>query len=204
MKQDAILISSNVPKVPLGFIRTADRPRDNLPIPTRFNTGWWWSRLGFLLDSKTFMFGWPFRTCIEQQAVRDLPHLRLAVCAVEGILAFAIFAKCQGISQLVVTSGDEDILGLVQWDIGLLLNCRRITLETLESYVHCFPSRQIHTPSDFLLQRVVIAEQDVLIKSIKLAIWGIVQKFGKTLDQIGLDGETAMVCQGVWDGEFIK
>lgn len=100
-------------------------------------------------------------------------------------------------------SATEDNLGLVQWDIGVVLNCFCLTLKTLETYVRLFPYRQKHTPRSFLQQKVVTLEQDIVIKAIKLAICDIVREFEQTLDQLGLDKGTAEVCQRVWDGELI-
>ena len=100
-------------------------------------------------------------------------------------------------------SAAEDHLGLVQWDIGVLLNCLSSTLKTLEAYVRFFPYRQKHTPQAFLQQKHLTSEQDVLIKAIKLAICDIVHRFEQYLDQIGLNSETADICQRVWEIEII-
>jgi hypothetical protein len=102
-----------------------------------------------------------------------------------------------------VKSAAEDNLGLVQWDLGVLLNCLYVTLKALENYVARLPSWQKHTPRAFLGQKHITIEQDVLIKSIKLAVCDIVNRFGPHLDQIGLDNDVAEACQKVWDGEFI-
>jgi Nucleoporin protein Ndc1-Nup len=107
------------------------------------------------------------------------------------------------ISQLVVRSALEDNLGLVQWDIGVLMNCLCLTLKTLENYVRLFPCSQRHTPHAFLQQKHVTAEQDIIIKAIKLAICDIVRQFDQSLDQTGLDSETADVCQRVWEMQII-
>jgi hypothetical protein len=102
----------------------------------------------------------------------------------------------------VVHSAAEDNLGLVQWDIGVLLNCLCSTLRTLETYTRTFQGRQKHTPQSFLQQRHLLSEQDVLVKSIKLAIQDIVSVFGRYLDQTGLDSDTADFCQRIWDKEL--
>ena len=100
-------------------------------------------------------------------------------------------------------SATEDNLGLVQWDIGVLMNCLSLTLKTLENYVRSFPYRQHHTPYPFLQQKHVTSEQDIVIKTIKLAICDIVRQFEQSLDQTGLDSDTADTCQRVWEREII-
>jgi hypothetical protein len=102
-----------------------------------------------------------------------------------------------------VKSAAEDNLGLVQWDIGVLLNCLYSTLKTLETYIHFFPYHQKHTPQAFLQQKHIPSEQDILIKAIRLAICDIVRQFEQHLDQIGLNSETADICQRVWEMELI-
>lgn len=109
----------------------------------------------------------------------------------------------EAISQLVVRSASEDNLGLVQWDIGVLMNCLCLTLKTLENYVRLFPYRQKHTPQAFLQQKHVTSEQDIVIKAIKLAIRDIVFQFEQSLDQTGLDSEAADICQRVWEMEIV-
>jgi hypothetical protein len=102
-----------------------------------------------------------------------------------------------------VKSADEDNLGLVQWDIGVLLNCLYSTLRTLEAYVRFFPYCQKHTPRAFLQQKHITSEQDIVIKAIRLAICDILRQFEQHLDQIGLDSETADICQRMWEMEII-
>jgi hypothetical protein len=103
----------------------------------------------------------------------------------------------------VVYSAVEDSLGLVQWDIGVLLNCLCLTLKTLESYPRSVGGNQKHTPQAFLQQNLLLSEQDILAKAVKLAVCDIVRVFGRYLDQTGLDSETADVCQRIWDSEFL-
>ena len=103
----------------------------------------------------------------------------------------------------MVRSAHEDSLGLVQWDIGVLMNCLCLTLTTLENYVRSLPCRQRHTPFVFLQRNVVTLEQDILIKTIKLAIRDIVHEFGHHLDQVGLNASAAELCQRAWDSELI-
>jgi hypothetical protein len=109
----------------------------------------------------------------------------------------------QAISQLVVRSALEDNLGLVQWDIGVLMNSLCLTLLALENYVRFFPYRQKHTPPAFLQQKHVTSGQDIVIKTIKLAICDIVRQFEQSLDQTGLDSEAADICQMVWEMEVV-
>jgi hypothetical protein len=103
----------------------------------------------------------------------------------------------------VVKSAHEDLLGLVQWDIGVLMNCLCLTLNTIETYVRSCPYRQSHSTGGFLLRNVVTLEQDVLIRSIKLAISDIVHEFGHHLDQVGLNNSAAEVCQRAWDRDLL-
>lgn len=100
-------------------------------------------------------------------------------------------------------SASEDNLGLVQWDIGVLLNCLYSTLKTVEAYVHFFPYYQKHTPRDFLQRKHITSEQDIVIKAIRLAICDIVRQFEQHLDQIGLNSETADICQRVREIDII-
>ncbi len=103
----------------------------------------------------------------------------------------------------MVYSAAEDSLGLVQWDLGVLLNCLYSTLKTLENYPRNTRVNQIHTPAAFLQQKLLLSEQDILAKAIKVAIYDIVRVFGRYLDQTGLDSETADACQRIWDSEFL-
>ena len=103
----------------------------------------------------------------------------------------------------MVKSAQEDSLGLVQWDIGVLINCLCLTLTALEDYVRTRPYRPNHTPLVFLQRNVVPLEQDILIKTIKLAISDIVHEFGHHLDQVGLNTSAAEFCQRAWDRELI-
>jgi hypothetical protein len=93
VKKETIFISTNAAKLPFKFVRSSDGPKQNLAFPASVNTGWWWSRFDQLIDRQNFIVGWPFRVCIEQQAALDLPHIRLAVCAVQGIVLFEFFLK---------------------------------------------------------------------------------------------------------------
>jgi Nucleoporin protein Ndc1-Nup len=105
---------------------------------------------------------------------------------------------------LVVRSATEDTLGLVQWDIGVLINCLCLTMKILENYVCSFRVPQVHTPRAFLQQKHVTSQQDALVKSIKLAITDLVRMFGPHLDQTGLDNEAAEICQRAWEADFIE
>jgi len=118
------------------------------------------------------------------------------------VICYSVFLNIIGTSQLVVRSALEDSLGLVQWDIGVLLNCLCITLTTLEKYILSRP-RQTHTPLLFLQRNVVTLEQDVVIRAIKLAVSDIVHEFGHHLDQVGLNTSAAELCQRAWDRELI-
>jgi hypothetical protein len=71
-------------KLPFGFVRTTDGPKDNLTLPASLDASLWRSRLDFLIGAQSHYVGWPFYPCVEQQAVVRLPHLRLAVCAIQG------------------------------------------------------------------------------------------------------------------------
>ena len=202
--QANIFVSSGAQKLPFGFVRTMDGPKDNLTLPASLDVSRWRSQFDFMLGTRNRYIGWPFYPCIEQQAAAGLPHLRLAVCAIQGNgqLIFSSL-KPAGISQLVVRSAHEDSLGLVQWDIGVLLNCLCVTLTTLENYVRSHPCRQSHTPSVFLHRNAVTLEQDILIKTIKLAVSEIVHEFGHHLDQVGLNTSATELCQRAWDRELI-
>jgi len=104
------------------------------------------------------------------------------------------------ISRMFVMSADEDI-GLVQYDLGIWLNCLCSALKTVEDYIRLFPETQNHTPTSFLSKKNLISEQDALIKAIKLAIMDVVRRFEKHLNQIGLSQEAADICQRVWEME---
>jgi Nucleoporin protein Ndc1-Nup len=131
-----------------------------------------------------------YRTCV------------LACRLFKVVLALEVINDVLAISQLVVKSADEDTLGMVQWDLGVLLNCLCLTLKALESYAQT-PLGQIHTPRAVLQRKVLLLEQDILGKSIKLALRDIVHRFGEHLDGMGLENETAEVCQRTWDSEMV-
>lgn len=206
VKQGNIFISKGAPKLPFDFARSDESAQGNqAPLNSRVNSSaWLWSRIeAYFPGFRTLLLGWPFRTCLELQSVCDLPHVRLVTQAVHGRCSRNVLLIAIGISQMVVHSATEDNLGLVQWDIGVLLNCLCSTLKTLESYPRSAASNQRHTLQGFLHQTVLLSEQDILAKALKLAISDIVRVFGRYLDQTGLDSETADVCQRIWDGEFL-
>jgi len=82
--QTNIFVSNGTQKLPFGFVRTTDGPKDNLTLPASLNASLWRSRLNFLLGAQNRYVGWPFYPSVEQQAAASLPHLRLAVCAIQG------------------------------------------------------------------------------------------------------------------------
>jgi hypothetical protein len=108
-----------------------------------------------------------------------------------------------GISQLVIKSAYEDTLGMVQWDLGVLLNCLCMTLKTLDMYVRTSQDALRHTPQSFLQRKGFLFEQDTLATAIKLAIVDIVRTFGKDLNGMGLESEAADICQRAWDMEIL-
>jgi Nucleoporin protein Ndc1-Nup len=101
---------------------------------------------------------------------------------------------------MFVMSAEEDI-GLVQYDLGVWLNCLCLTLKTLEDYVRLYPEFRKHTPTSFLPRKIIFSEQDGLIKAIKLAISDVVRRFEKHLNHTGLNQETADMCQRVLELE---
>jgi Nucleoporin protein Ndc1-Nup len=108
------------------------------------------------------------------------------------------------VTQLVLRSASEDSLGLVQWDIGVLVNSLSSTLLVLEDYVRNIRIRNVHTPPAFLSHKMVMSEQDALIRAIKLALCDLVVCFGPHLDQTGLNQISAEMCQRIWDMEGLK
>jgi Nucleoporin protein Ndc1-Nup len=101
---------------------------------------------------------------------------------------------------MFVMSAEEDI-GLVQYDLGVWLNCLCLTLKMLEDYVRLYPEAQKHTPTSFLSRKVIFSQQDSLIKAAKLAILDVVRRFEKHLNHTGLNQETADMCQRVLELE---
>jgi hypothetical protein len=97
-------------------------------------------------------------------------------------------------------SAEEDI-GLVQYDLGIWLNCLCLTLKLLEDYVRLFPEAQKHIPTSFLSRKVIFSPQDALIKATKLAISDVVRRFEKHLNHTGLNQVTADMCQRVLELE---
>jgi len=83
------------------------------------------------------------------------------------------------------------------------MNCFCVTLTTLENYVRSLPCHHSHTPLVFIQRNVVTLEQDILIKTIKLAINDIVHEFGHHLDQVGLNTSAAELCQRAWDRDLV-
>jgi hypothetical protein len=204
IRQGNIFMSRGVAKLPFEFVRSSETPNDGLSLSPGLIAAQLKTRMDSLLGLRMFPITWPFRSCIEQKASRDLPHIRLAVVMVQGGQFFTkICLNSLGFSQLLVKSASEDNFGMVGFDIGLSMNCLCITLKTLEQYVRCLSCHQKHTPSAFLRQRHVVSEQDTLIKAIKIAVCDIVGAFGPHLDQTGLDTEAAEICQRVWEMEAI-
>jgi hypothetical protein len=91
---------------------------------------------------------------------------------------------------------------MVQWDLGVLLNCLCVTLGSVESYGQTCLGRQSHTPIAFLQRKAILSEQDILAKTIRLAISDIVHVFGKYLDGMGLENDAAEICRKAWDLEI--
>jgi len=191
VKQTNIFVTRQSHKVPFEFARASEEKSSAVITNSIISAEGLWLRLhSTLSNSQVLALGWLFRACVELRATSDLPHVRVGIQAV------------QAISQLVVKSADEDTLGMVQWDLGVLLNCLCLTLKALESYVRT-PHGEIHTPKALLQRKVLLLEQEILGTSIKLAIRDIVHRFGEHLDGMGLENETAEICQSTWNSEMI-
>jgi hypothetical protein len=84
VRQESIFVSSGSQKLPFGFVRSSESPKEMISLPTSFSIEWWWSRMESLLGVQSLLLRWPFYACIEQQSAADLPHVRLVVVSVQG------------------------------------------------------------------------------------------------------------------------
>lgn len=203
VKQTNIFVARGSHKVPFEFARASEEKSSAVITNSIISAEGLWLRLhSTLSNSQVLALGWLFRACVELRATSDLPHVRVGIQAVQGSAVLEVINLALAISQLVVKSADEDTLGMVQWDLGVLLNCLCLTLKALESYVRT-PLGEIHTPKALLQRKVLLLEQEILGTSIKLAIRDIVHRFGEHLDGMGLENETAEICQSAWNSEMI-
>jgi hypothetical protein len=84
VRQENIFVSSGSQKLPFGFVRSYESPKETISLPTSLSIEWWWSRMASLLGAQSLLLRWPFRACIELQSAADLPHARLVVVSVQG------------------------------------------------------------------------------------------------------------------------
>jgi Nucleoporin protein Ndc1-Nup len=204
VKQDNIFTAKDAKKLPFDFARSGEssqlKPTSSSVAPLSGFLEWPWLKLRAIMPASQWnALSLVLSTPIELQAVQDLPHKHLAVLAVQGMSFLRLYSRESGISQLVVKSATEDQLGLVQWDIGVWLNCLCSTLFGIEKYLQTLTDHSGHTPESFVHRKYIISEQDALIKAIRLALWEIVNEFGRHLDQAGLDSATADFCQKILD-----
>jgi hypothetical protein len=188
--------------IPFNFVRSVDPPHENVSIFSNIRTSQRLSQISKLVGQKLALVSWPFKVCMELRAAADLAHIQLVVISTLGIQPDLQPLIRLAISRMFVMSAEEDI-GLVQYDLGVWLNCLCLTLNTLEDYMRSFPESPKHTPPFFLSRKVVLSEQDALIKAIKLAILDVVRRFEKHLNHAGLSQDTADMCQKVWEMEGI-
>lgn len=189
-------------QVPFNFVRSIDAPSDTFSIFSNLITAQRLAQINTLMGRKSSLITWPFKACIELRAAADLGDVRLVVISTQGIPCDSRVLIVPAISRMFVRSAEEDI-GLVQYDLGVWLNCLCLTLKTIEDYTRLFPEPQKHTPTPFLSRKVVISEQDALIKAIKVAVLHVVRTFGRDLNHTGLSQDSADMCQRLLEMEGI-
>ena len=107
VRQQNIFVSGGSQKLPFGFVRSSESPKETISLPTSLSIEWWWSRMESLLGVQSLLLRWPFHACIELQSAADLPHVRLVVVTVQGkLLCFLCKLK---ISSNIAT--DREISG---------------------------------------------------------------------------------------------
>jgi len=86
VKRENIFASRGPQKVPFEFVRTSGGAKDpTVSGQPGFGLDFIWIYLDkYLPGLRQLPLTWPFKSCIEQQAVVDLPNLRLAVTSIQG------------------------------------------------------------------------------------------------------------------------
>lgn len=84
IQQGNIFISRGIAKLPFEFVRSPDASNDAISLIPGFSTAQLKKKMDSLLGLRMFPITWPFRSCVEQKASKDLPHIRLAVVMVQG------------------------------------------------------------------------------------------------------------------------
>ena len=87
VKRENIFASRGPQKVPFEFVRTSGGAKDPsaAAVQPGFGLDFLWTYVDkYLPGVRKLPLTWPFKACIEQQAVVDLPNLQLAVTSIQG------------------------------------------------------------------------------------------------------------------------
>ncbi|CCJ28524.1 unnamed protein product [Pneumocystis jirovecii] len=142
------------------------------------------------LYSTLFYKSWlgiPFRQTLRRKYQILFPNTRL--------LILAIFDLCQ----LVARSTDQDLFGMVQREVALILECLHVALEDLKQFVKSpqtyFPDTMYFSDNnDYSFEEPV-----ALLKTLEFGMLNIISKFGPYLSGMHLQPATALKCQTLID-----
>ncbi|EMR10305.1 hypothetical protein PNEG_01564 [Pneumocystis murina B123] len=144
---------------------------------------------------KIFYKSWlgvPFRQTLRRKHQILFPNTRLQI--------LAIFDLCQ----LVVRSIDQDLFGMVQREVALILECLNVTLEDIKQFI-IFP--QAHFSDIFCYQNnpdLTFEEPTALLKTLEFGMLNIISKFGPYLSGMHLQPSTAIKCQTLADFNLLN
>ncbi|KTW29716.1 hypothetical protein T552_00923 [Pneumocystis carinii B80] len=144
---------------------------------------------------KIFYKSWlgaPFRQTLQRKHQILFPNTRLQILAIFDL------------SQLVVRSIDQDLFGMVQREVALILECLHVTLEDVKHFIK-FP--QCHFSDIFYRQNnldLTFEEPTALLKTLEFGMLNIISKFGPYLSGMHLQPSTAIKCQTLADFNLIN
>ncbi|KAG4301980.1 hypothetical protein PCANB_002019 [Pneumocystis canis] len=147
------------------------------------------------LYSTLFYKSWlgiPFRQTLRRKYQILFPNTRL--------LILAIFDLCQ----LAARSIDQDLFGMVQREIALILECLSVAFEDLKQSIKSpqtyfpdiiyFPNNHEHN----------FEEPIALLKTLEFGMLNIISKFGPYLSGMHLQPSTALRCQKLADFNLVN
>ncbi|KAG5513710.1 hypothetical protein PMAC_000748 [Pneumocystis sp. 'macacae'] len=111
------------------------------------------------------------------------------------LLILAIFDLCQ----LVARSTDQDLFGMVQREVALILECLHVALEDLKQFIKL---PQTHFPDTVYFSDnndYTFEEPVALLRTLEFGILNIISKFGPYLSGMHLQPSTALKCQTLID-----
>lgn len=106
--------------------------------------------------------------------------------------------------QLVARSTDQDLFGMVQREVALILECLHVTLEDLKQSIKS-PKTHFSDVIDVKNNFDYIFEEPIaLLKTVEFGMLNIISKFGPYLSGMHLQPATAMKCQALVDFNLLN